>query len=84
MLKFTLKWYLKYGKYDSAIKQKVKKSIKHAKNVVIKKEDGIAMGSPLGPVIVGIFIDESEKKFTTNVISVYDKSERYVDDSPKC
>ena len=84
MLKFTLKWYLKYGKYDSAIEQKVQKSIKHVNNVEIKKEDRIAMGSPLGPVIAGIFMDESEKKFTTNVISVYDKLERYVGGSPKC
>ena len=83
MLKFALKWSLKYGKYDSAIKQKVKKSIKHVKNVEIKKEDGIAMGLPLGPAIAGIFMDESENKFTTNVISVYDKLERHVDDSPK-
>ena len=34
MLKYTLKWCLKYGNYDNVIKQKVKKGIKHVKQVV--------------------------------------------------
>ena len=34
LLKYTLKYCLKYGHYDNVIKQKVKKGIKHVKHVV--------------------------------------------------
>ena len=39
------------------------------------QKDGIAMGSPLGPLIAGIFMIELENKFITKAVLLYEKLE---------
>ena len=45
------------------------------------QRDGIAMGFPLGPVIVGIFLIELEKNILPKVLQCMSALERYVDDT---
>ena len=43
--------------------------------------DGVAMGSPLGPVIAGIFVTELERKVLPDIIELVPFWRRYVDDT---
>jgi len=46
--------------------------------------DGVAMGSPLGPVIAGIFMVELEQKLLPELSTMMTPWFRYVDDTINC
>ena len=50
-------------------------------NEVYVQVDGVAMGSPLGPVIAGIFMVELETKLLTSFGNSVQLWRRYVDDT---
>ena len=49
--------------------------------IYIKKADGVAMGSPLGPVLVGIFVVEVERTILPTLREPMSPWKRYVDDT---
>ena len=49
-------------------------------NEIYKQKDGVAMGSPLGPVLAGIFMVELERKVVPTIVEVK-LWKRYVDDT---
>ena len=50
-------------------------------NEIYQQCDGVAMGSPLGPVIAGIFMVELEKSLIPNLMEHMSPWKRYVDDT---
>ena len=50
-------------------------------NKLYSQNDGAAMGSPLGPVIVGIFMLDLERNVTLKLSTHMTKWKRYVDDT---
>ena len=50
-------------------------------NNIIYQCDGVPMGSPLGPVIVGIFMVELEKSLIPNLTEHMSPWKQYVDDT---
>ena len=50
-------------------------------NEIYQQCDGIAIGSPLGPVIAGIFMVELEKSLNPNLMEHMSRWKRYVDDT---
>ena len=49
--------------------------------ISIKKADGVAMGSPLGPVLVGIFVVEVERTILPTLREPMSPWKKYVDDT---
>ena len=50
-------------------------------NIIYQQCDGVPMGSPLGPVIVGIFTVELEKSLIPNLTEHMSPWKQYVDDT---
>ena len=50
-------------------------------NEIYQQRDGVAMGSPLGPVIAGIFMVELENSLNPNLMEHMSRWKRYVDDT---
>ena len=50
-------------------------------NEIYQQCDGVAMGSPLGPVIAGIFMVELEKLLIPALMEHMSPWKRYVDDT---
>ena len=50
-------------------------------NKLYSQKDSAAMGSPLGPVIVGIFMLDLERNVTLKLSTHMTKWKRYVDDT---
>ena len=46
-----------------------------------QQKDGVAMGSPLGPVLAGIFMTHSERTFMLELEKCMKPWKRYVDDN---
>ena len=53
-------------------------------NKLYSQKDGVAMGSPLGPVIVGIFMVDLEGNVIPKLSTHMTKWKRYVDDTVTC
>ena len=51
------------------------------KDVVYLQADGVAMGSPLGPVLVGIFMVDLERSLVPLLTAELSFWKRYVDDT---
>ena len=51
------------------------------KNEIYQQCDGVPMGSPLGPVIAGIFMVELEKSLIPNLTEHMSPWKQYVDDT---
>ena len=50
-------------------------------NNIYQQKDGVAMGSPLGPVLAGIFMVHLERTLMRELEKFMKPSKRYVDDS---
>ena len=48
---------------------------------IYQQEDGVAIGFPLGPVLIGIFMTHSERTFMLGLQKFMKPWKRYVDDT---